>query len=80
MCKRRSPTIDLNYRRTPILASTVQVSCFCFAMEWNDDAAYTMTPLKLISFPLGFWPLQENNMFDLLRYIVSTVGMVRFQL
>lgn len=82
MRKRRSPTIDPNYGCAQILASIVKAPRFYFTtiMEWNDDIAYALTPLKLISFPLGFWPLQENNMFDLLRYIVSVVGLVRFHL
>lgn len=72
--------IDPYYGRTPALAIAVQVPCFYLTtiMEWNDDVAYAMTPLKLISLPLGYWPLQENNVFDLLRYIVCTCGLVRF--
>ncbi|XP_025159422.1 odorant receptor 13a-like [Harpegnathos saltator] len=44
-------------------------------MEWNDDVAYALTPLKLLSMPLGYWPLQKNNMFDLLRYSLAVTSM-----
>lgn len=66
---------------TPTLANVVHAPHFYFTtvMEWNDDIAYAFTPLKLISLPLGYWPLQKNNIFDLLRYIVLVAALVRFQ-
>lgn len=46
-------------------------------MLWNDDIAYAMTPFKLLSLPLGSWPLQKYNKFSLMRYIVSNCSLVR---
>ncbi|XP_014485696.1 PREDICTED: uncharacterized protein LOC106750110 [Dinoponera quadriceps] len=45
-------------------------------MSWKEDVAYAMTPIKFLTIPLGAWPLQEYNMFALVRHIVSTVGLV----
>ncbi|EFN89560.1 Putative odorant receptor 13a [Harpegnathos saltator] len=44
-------------------------------MSWKEDVAYAMTPIKLLTIPLGAWPLQEYNKFALARHIVSTVGL-----
>ncbi|XP_019697157.2 odorant receptor 82a-like [Harpegnathos saltator] len=65
------------YYRTPTLESTVQVlySYLTTIMEWNDDVVYALTPLKLLSMPLGYWPLQKNNMFDLLRYSLAVTSL-----
>ncbi|XP_014481250.1 PREDICTED: uncharacterized protein LOC106747836, partial [Dinoponera quadriceps] len=76
MSARRSSMINPHCECTPTLASTVAVPCSYLTMEWNDDVTYALTPLKLISAPLGFWPLQENNMFDLLRYSLASGSMV----
>ncbi|KAG5335960.1 OR2A protein, partial [Acromyrmex heyeri] len=38
-------------------------------MSWNDDVAYAMTPFKLLTLPLGVWPLQKYNTFSLVRSI-----------
>ncbi|XP_018059940.1 PREDICTED: odorant receptor 47a-like [Atta colombica] len=39
-------------------------------MSWNNDVAYAMTPFKLLTLPLGIWPLQKYNTFSLVRSIV----------
>ncbi|XP_071625500.1 uncharacterized protein [Temnothorax longispinosus] len=44
-------------------------------ISWNDDVAYAMTPLKLLTLPLGIWPLQEYDIFSLVRSIVCGIGM-----
>ncbi|XP_039314400.1 uncharacterized protein LOC113003170 isoform X2 [Solenopsis invicta] len=44
-------------------------------MSWNDDIAYAMTPFKLLTLPLGVWPLQKYNTFSLVRSIVCGVSM-----
>ncbi|XP_071556216.1 odorant receptor 10-like [Temnothorax nylanderi] len=48
-------------------------------ISWNDDVAYAMTPLKLLTLPLGIWPLQKYDIFSLVRSIVCGIGMVRCQ-
>jgi len=48
-------------------------------MSWNDDVSYAMAAFKLFTLPIGGWPLQEYNMFALVRYVMSCCGMVRFQ-
>lgn len=50
-----------------------------YNMSWNEDVAYAMTPFKLLTAPVGGWPLQEYNKFALARYIISVCSMVRFQ-
>ncbi|XP_067210028.1 odorant receptor 10-like [Linepithema humile] len=44
-------------------------------MLWNEDVAYAMTPFKLLTAPVGGWPLQEYNKFALARYIISICSM-----
>ncbi|XP_025265672.1 uncharacterized protein LOC105251728 isoform X2 [Camponotus floridanus] len=39
--------------------------------RWEDDIAYAMTPIKLVTWPIGVWPLQVYNFYSLLRSIVS---------
>ena len=48
-------------------------------MSWNDDVAYAMTPFKLLTLPLGVWPLQKYNTFSLVRSITCGFSLVRFQ-
>ncbi|KAL6253408.1 hypothetical protein P5V15_005561 [Pogonomyrmex californicus] len=40
--------------------------------QWNDDVAYAMTPFKLISWPIGVWPLQIYNIYSLMRCVLAT--------
>ncbi|XP_072759658.1 uncharacterized protein [Anoplolepis gracilipes] len=35
--------------------------------RWKDDVVYAMTPLKLVTWPIGVWPLQVYNICSLLR-------------
>jgi len=49
-------------------------------MSLNDDLAYAMTPLKLLTLPLGVWPLQKYDIFSLVRCIVCIFSLVRFHL
>ncbi|XP_072760018.1 odorant receptor 13a-like isoform X3 [Anoplolepis gracilipes] len=35
--------------------------------RWKDDIAYAMTPYKLVTWPIGVWPLQVYNIYSLLR-------------
>ncbi|XP_050449897.1 odorant receptor 13a-like [Cataglyphis hispanica] len=44
--------------------------------QWKDDISYAMTPFKLISWPLGVWPLQVYNFYSLLRSILSFCFLV----
>ncbi|XP_018059939.1 PREDICTED: odorant receptor 9a [Atta colombica] len=44
-------------------------------MSWNDDVAYAMTPFKVLTLPLGVWPLQKYNTFSLVRSIVCGFSM-----
>ncbi|XP_019883241.1 odorant receptor 13a-like [Camponotus floridanus] len=37
--------------------------------RWKDDIAYAMTPIKLITWPIGVWPLQVYNFYSILRSI-----------
>lgn len=47
-------------------------------MAWEKDVMYAMTPVKLLTIPIGGWPLQEYNKFALGRHIVSSCGLVCF--
>ncbi|KAL6262770.1 hypothetical protein P5V15_005560 [Pogonomyrmex californicus] len=40
--------------------------------QWSDDVAYAMTPFKLISWPIGVWPLQVYNIYSLIRCTLAT--------
>ncbi|EFN89559.1 odorant receptor 13a [Harpegnathos saltator] len=40
--------------------------------RWNKDIAYAMTPFKLLTWPIGVWPLQVFNVFSLIRWIMTT--------
>ncbi|EZA49010.1 ObirOr5-P5 [Ooceraea biroi] len=44
-------------------------------MAWENDVAYSMTPIKLLTIPIGGWPLQEYNNFALARHVLSTCGL-----
>jgi len=46
-------------------------------MSWNDDVAYAMTPYKLLTLPLGVWPLQKYDTFALVRSVVCGSSLVR---
>jgi len=35
--------------------------------QWENDIAYAMTPFKLITWPIGAWPLQVYNFYSLIR-------------
>jgi len=48
-------------------------------MSWNEDMAYAMTPYKLLTLPLGIWPLQKYNTFALIRFIICEFSLVRSQ-
>ncbi|XP_032680089.1 odorant receptor 13a-like [Odontomachus brunneus] len=43
--------------------------------QWNEDIAYAMTPLKLVMWPLGVWPLQVYNIYSLIRCVLTTCFM-----
>lgn len=45
--------------------------------RWKNDVAYAMTPFKLLSWPIGVWPLQVYNVYSLIRCILATCCMVR---
>lgn len=47
-------------------------------MSWNADVAYAFTPYKILTLPLGIWPLQEYNTFSLVRSVVCCFSLVRF--
>ncbi|XP_025265701.1 odorant receptor 13a-like isoform X2 [Camponotus floridanus] len=35
--------------------------------RWKDDITYAITPFKLITWPIGVWPLQVYDIYSLLR-------------
>ncbi|XP_072760027.1 uncharacterized protein [Anoplolepis gracilipes] len=35
--------------------------------RWKNDIVYAMTPVKLVTWPIGMWPLQVYNIYSLLR-------------
>ncbi|XP_011065380.1 PREDICTED: odorant receptor 30a-like [Acromyrmex echinatior] len=41
-------------------------------IRWKDDVSYAMTPYKLLTWPIGVWPLQVYNIYSLLRCIFAT--------
>lgn len=75
-----SSTIDSYYSQRPTLLTTVQrVHLYVTAiMSWNADIAYAFTPYKILSLPLGLWPLQKYTTFSLIRTIVCGFSLVRF--
>lgn len=74
--------IDPYYEQKPALGNTItQRSLFIVAtMEWENEVAYAMTSLKILTVPIGGWPLQEYNKFALTRHILSTCGLVCFSI
>nr|XP_033206039.1 odorant receptor Or2-like [Bombus vancouverensis nearcticus] len=38
----------------------------------NKDFAYAMTPMKILSWPVGTWPLQDYNIFSAMRVIITS--------
>lgn len=73
-----SSMIDLHYGQRLTFVSTVRLYLTAI-MSWNDDTMYAMTLVKYLAVPIGGWPLQEYNTFVLLRHILSSFGLVRFQ-
>ncbi|XP_019883254.1 odorant receptor 9a-like [Camponotus floridanus] len=43
--------------------------------RWKDDIAYAMTPFKLLTWPIGVWPLQVYNIYSLIRCVLATCCM-----
>ncbi|XP_018363118.1 PREDICTED: odorant receptor 13a-like [Trachymyrmex cornetzi] len=43
--------------------------------RWKNDIAYAMTPFKLLTWPLGIWPLQVYNIYSLIRCVLVTCCM-----
>ncbi|KAG5314235.1 OR9A protein, partial [Acromyrmex insinuator] len=43
--------------------------------RWKNDVAYAMTPFKLLTWPIGVWPLQVYNIYSLIRCILVTCCM-----
>lgn len=68
-----------DYKRRPALDSNCRSNLIA-TMEWKDEVAYAMTPLKILTVPIGGWPLQEYNKFALARHILSTGGLVSFSI
>ncbi|XP_060824260.1 odorant receptor 94a-like [Bombus pascuorum] len=38
----------------------------------NKDFAYAMNPMKILSWPVGTWPLQDYNIFSAMRVIITS--------
>ncbi|XP_043601024.1 uncharacterized protein LOC122575727 isoform X2 [Bombus pyrosoma] len=38
----------------------------------SKDFAYAMTPMKIMSWPVGTWPLQDYNIFSAMRVIITS--------
>ncbi|KYN03308.1 hypothetical protein ALC62_05858 [Cyphomyrmex costatus] len=47
--------------------------------RWKNDVAYAMNPFKLLTWPVGLWPLQVYNMYSLIRCVLVTCCMVSSQ-
>lgn len=45
--------------------------------RWKDDIAYAMNYIKLISWPIGVWPLQVYNTFSIIRCLWGIFSAVR---
>ena len=43
----------------------------------NKDFAYAMIPMKIMSWPVGTWPLQDYNIFSAIRVIITSFLLVR---
>ncbi|KAG5343729.1 OR2A protein, partial [Acromyrmex charruanus] len=43
--------------------------------RWKNDVAYAMTPFKLLTWPIGVWPLQVYNIYSLIRCVLVTCCM-----
>lgn len=46
-------------------------------VRWKDDVAYAMNPFKLLTWPIGVWPLQVYNVYSLVRSTVASCCVVR---
>jgi len=67
------------WTKTDIIELSCNVQLYLTAiMSWNDDVAYALTPLKLLTQPLGVWPLQKHSTFSLTRCIMCIFSLVRF--
>ncbi|XP_025075470.1 odorant receptor 13a-like [Pogonomyrmex barbatus] len=42
--------------------------------QWKNDVAYAMTPFKIISWPIGVWPLQVYNVYSFIRCVLGTLS------
>jgi len=74
----KANAIGPHYGQGPVLLCNAQLYLTAI-MTWNDDVAYAMTPFKLLTLPLGVWPLQKYNTFALIRSIISGSSLVRYQ-
>ncbi|XP_032680056.1 uncharacterized protein LOC116848264 [Odontomachus brunneus] len=44
--------------------------------QWKKDIAYAMTPFKQLTWVNGVWPLQDYNIFSLIRFYFATFCMI----
>ncbi|XP_032680061.1 odorant receptor 49a-like [Odontomachus brunneus] len=44
--------------------------------RWEKDIAYAMTPFKLLTWINGVWPLQDYNIYSLIRFYFSTISTI----
>ncbi|XP_018363120.1 PREDICTED: odorant receptor 13a-like [Trachymyrmex cornetzi] len=42
------------------------------SLQWKNDVAYAMTPFKLLTWPIGLWPLQVYDIYSLIRCVLVT--------
>lgn len=42
----------------------------------DEDFAYAMTPLKIMSWPVGTWPLQVYDILSAIRAIIAILLLV----
>lgn len=73
---KREPSADDSYYRRYCVSCNVQLYMTA-TMSWNADVAYAFTPYKILTLPLGIWPLQKYNTFALVCSIVCCFSLVR---
>ncbi|XP_071625505.1 odorant receptor 10-like isoform X2 [Temnothorax longispinosus] len=47
-------------------------------MSWNADITYAFTPLKILTLPLGVWPLQKYDIYSAVRTFICSFSLLLY--
>lgn len=45
--------------------------------HWNQDAAYALRSYKILAWPLGAWPIDDDTFFSKIRWSFAMTSEVR---